>query len=65
VDITDFVDAKWRALKKHVTQMADDAPFFAFGREGWAEFWGHEAYILTDSKVETVFPESDLFAGLA
>jgi N-acetyl-1-D-myo-inositol-2-amino-2-deoxy-alpha-D-glucopyranoside deacetylase len=65
IDITEFLDAKWRALKKHVTQMADDAPFFAFGRDGWEEFWGQEAYILVESRVSTSFPEADVFAGLS
>jgi N-acetyl-1-D-myo-inositol-2-amino-2-deoxy-alpha-D-glucopyranoside deacetylase len=65
VDITPVLEAKWNALRRHVTQMAPDNPFIAFGLDGWREFWAQEAYILRDSRVETATPEDDLFAGLA
>ncbi len=35
------------------------------GLEGWRDGWGKEAYILRESRVETVRPETDLFAGIA
>jgi N-acetyl-1-D-myo-inositol-2-amino-2-deoxy-alpha-D-glucopyranoside deacetylase len=65
VDVSDLIDAKWNALKRHVTQMADDGPFFILGKDGFREFRGEEAFILVDSRVETSFPETDLFAGLS
>jgi N-acetyl-1-D-myo-inositol-2-amino-2-deoxy-alpha-D-glucopyranoside deacetylase len=65
VDVSDYIDAKWNALHRHVTQMAEDGPFFILGKDGFREFRGEEAFILVESRVETTFPESDLFAGLA
>ena len=65
VDVSDLIDAKWNALKRHVTQMADDGPFFILGKDGFREFRAEEAFILLDSRVETSFPETDLFAGLS
>ncbi len=64
IDISDFVDAKWAALEKHVTQIGPENPFFLFGRDGWREFWGQETFILRESRVESAIPETDLFAGL-
>ncbi len=65
IDVGDFIDLKWNALRKHVTQMSDEMPFFAAGIDGWREFWSREAYVLRESSVETPKPESDLFAGIA
>jgi N-acetyl-1-D-myo-inositol-2-amino-2-deoxy-alpha-D-glucopyranoside deacetylase len=64
VDITPVLEAKWNALRRHITQMAPDNPFIAFGLDGWREFWAQETYILRESRVSTELPESDLFAGL-
>jgi LmbE family N-acetylglucosaminyl deacetylase len=65
VDITPFLDRKWDALHKHVTQMAPDVFFLRFGIEMWREGWHDEAFVLTKSRdVETSLPEADLFAGL-
>jgi len=64
VDVSDVLDAKWRALRHHVTQMAEDNPFIQFGVDGWRDFWSQEAYILRESRVKTKLPETDLFAGL-
>jgi LmbE family N-acetylglucosaminyl deacetylase len=65
VDISgDPLDRKWSAMQEHKTQFAPDAPFMAFGIEGWRESWSKEAYILTESTVDTPKPEDDLFAGL-
>jgi LmbE family N-acetylglucosaminyl deacetylase len=64
VDVTDTVDLKWEAIRKHVTQISDESPFMRFGLDGWRTFWAKEAYILRESRVETPKPESDLFAGL-
>jgi hypothetical protein len=65
VDISgDPLDRKWAAMHEHVTQIAPDAPFMAFGLDGWREAWAKEAFILRESTVETPKPEDDLFAGL-
>jgi N-acetyl-1-D-myo-inositol-2-amino-2-deoxy-alpha-D-glucopyranoside deacetylase len=58
------MEAKWKALHEHVTQLSQDSGFMALGFEGWKEGWSKEAYILTSSKVESSIPESDLFAGI-
>jgi N-acetyl-1-D-myo-inositol-2-amino-2-deoxy-alpha-D-glucopyranoside deacetylase len=58
------LEAKWRAIQRHVTQIAADSPFMAAGLAGWQEYWDREAYILRSSRVETPKPESDVFAGL-
>jgi LmbE family N-acetylglucosaminyl deacetylase len=65
VDISDAVDRKWAALHEHVTQISDESPFMRFGLDGWREFWSKEAYILRESSIAAVAPESDLFAGIA
>jgi LmbE family N-acetylglucosaminyl deacetylase len=65
VDISgDPIDRKWRAIQRHVTQIAMDSGFMLFGEEGWKEHWASEAFILRESTVETEKPEDDLFAGL-
>jgi hypothetical protein len=58
------LEAKWRAMHEHVTQLADDFPFFAIGLEGWRDGWAKEAFILSESRIETATPETDLFAGI-
>jgi LmbE family N-acetylglucosaminyl deacetylase len=58
------LEAKWRAMHEHVTQLADDFPFFAMGLDGWRDGWAKEAFILRESHVETSKPETDLFAGI-
>jgi len=58
------VDQKWEAMQEHVTQIAADSPFMAFGLDGWRQFWAKEAYILRESTVDTPKTEDDLFAGL-
>ena len=64
IDVSDVVDRKFAAIRKHVTQMSADNPFIRFGEQGWREFWTKEALILTESKVESDLPETDVFAGL-
>ena len=65
VDISgDPMDRKWRAIQRHVTQISMDGGFMAMGEEGWKEAWSKEAFVLRESRVETVTPEDDLFAGL-
>jgi mycothiol S-conjugate amidase len=64
VDISAVVERKWKALHEHVTQMSEDSAFMKFGLDGWRQFWATEAYILTQSTVESAIPETDLFAGV-
>jgi LmbE family N-acetylglucosaminyl deacetylase len=58
------LEAKWKAMHEHVTQLAPDFPFFAMGLDGWRNGWAKEAFILRESRVETSKPETDLFAGI-
>jgi N-acetyl-1-D-myo-inositol-2-amino-2-deoxy-alpha-D-glucopyranoside deacetylase len=57
------LEAKWKAIHEHVTQISDESPFMLLGLDGWREGWASEAYILRESRVETTLPETDLFAG--
>ncbi len=58
------LEAKWKAIHEHVTQISDDSTFMLMGLDGWREAWASEAYILRETRVETSRPETDLFAGL-
>ena len=58
------LEAKWKAIHEHVTQIADDSPFMLMGLDGWRESWAKEAFILRESRVKTAKPEMDLFAGI-
>jgi N-acetyl-1-D-myo-inositol-2-amino-2-deoxy-alpha-D-glucopyranoside deacetylase len=65
VDVAgDPLERKWTAMREHRTQLADDFALLVDGLEGWRRYWSREAYILTESSVETSRPEDDLFAGL-
>ncbi|HXG40603.1 MAG TPA: PIG-L family deacetylase [Candidatus Limnocylindrales bacterium] len=64
IDVRDVLDAKYRAIRRHVTQIAPDFPFVAVGVEGWREFWAEETFVLRASRVPTTVPETDLFAGI-
>jgi mycothiol S-conjugate amidase len=58
------VDAKWAAIREHVTQISDSSPFMLMGLDGWRQDWSKEAYILRETRIPTSLPETDLFAGL-
>jgi LmbE family N-acetylglucosaminyl deacetylase len=65
VDISgDPMDRKWRAIQRHVTQIAMDSGFMAMGEEGWKSAWTKEAFVLRESRIPTTPPEDDLFAGI-
>jgi LmbE family N-acetylglucosaminyl deacetylase len=65
VDVSgDPIDRKWRAIQRHVTQIAMDSGFMLLGEEGWKTSWTKEAFVLRESRVPTTKPEDDLFAGL-
>jgi len=60
------LDRKWRAIRKHVTQMAPDNGFMVLGEDGWKEVWSKESFILRETRLDGMTtPETDLFAGLA
>ena len=65
VDVSGTLDQKWDAIRRHVTQISNDNPFMRFGKDDWREFWGKEAFILRESRIESARPESDLFAGIS
>ena len=58
------LEAKWKAIHEHVTQISDQSPFMLMGFEGWRDSWASEAYILRESRIESALPETDLFAGI-
>ena len=64
VDVSDALDARWGAIKAHVTQISDDNPFVRFGKEAWSAFWSREAFIRRESRIPALDHETDLFAGL-
>jgi len=64
IDVADYLDAKWEALRRHVTQISPDHPFVVFGIEGWRAFWSVESFVLRESRIPLSLPETDLFAGL-
>jgi N-acetyl-1-D-myo-inositol-2-amino-2-deoxy-alpha-D-glucopyranoside deacetylase len=66
VDISgDPIDRKWRAIRRHVTQIAMTNGFMVLGEAGWKEHWSKEAFVLRESRVPTTTPEDDLFAGIS
>ncbi len=64
VDVSEYLDRKWAAIHRHVTQISGESPFMLMGLDGWREFWATESYILRESRVAATVPETDLFAGL-
>jgi N-acetyl-1-D-myo-inositol-2-amino-2-deoxy-alpha-D-glucopyranoside deacetylase len=65
IDISDAIEAKYAAIREHVTQMSPDNPFIRFGVDGWRDFWRYESFIVRDSRLPLSTPESDLFAGVS
>jgi N-acetyl-1-D-myo-inositol-2-amino-2-deoxy-alpha-D-glucopyranoside deacetylase len=64
IDISPYMDQKWAAIQRHVTQISSESPFMQMGLEGWKEAWSTEAYVLRETRVPASAPETDLFAGL-
>jgi N-acetyl-1-D-myo-inositol-2-amino-2-deoxy-alpha-D-glucopyranoside deacetylase len=58
------LEAKWRAMHRHVTQFSGESFFMALGLDAWRRWWPSEAYVLRDARVKVKLPETDLFAGL-
>jgi mycothiol S-conjugate amidase len=53
------------ALRAHATQVDPNGPFFAIPFDVQLRVWRTEEFELAQSRVQTSFPESDLFAGIA
>ena len=65
VPIGDWFDVRLEALLAHATQVDPTSPFwFGLPRDVAREIHPYEEYILADSRVATLIPEHDLFAGL-
>jgi LmbE family N-acetylglucosaminyl deacetylase len=65
IDVREVLDQRWDAIKAHVTQISDENPFVRFGKEAWAEYWHHEAFVRRETRVPAPDQEADLFEGLA
>lgn len=64
VPIGDYLEHRDAALRAHRTQVETDGFFFATPNDFLREVWPYDDYVLIDAKVETEFPEYDVFAGL-
>ncbi|MCC3272906.1 mycothiol conjugate amidase Mca [Arthrobacter zhangbolii] len=64
VECGDFFEARDEALRSHRTQVDPEGFFFAVSPQMQREVWPWEDYSLIESRVETVLPETDLFAGI-
>lgn len=64
VDVTDQIDAKYAALREHVTQLSPRMIFLALTPDDWRELLPTEDFTLRVSRVGVRLPENDLFAGL-
>lgn len=64
VPCADYFPVRDEALRAHATQIDPDGPWFAVPLEIQQLGWPTEDYQLVISKVPTMLPEEDLFAGL-
>ena len=64
IPASDFFDARDNALRSHASQVAPDSAFFFWPNDMQRQAWPTEDFQLIDSRVETVLPETDLFAGI-
>lgn len=65
IDIGPWFDVRLEALLAHTTQVDPESAFwFGLPREVARSVHPFEDYILAHSRVETQFPETDLFAGI-
>ncbi len=64
INVEPYLDQKWAAIQRHVTQISQDLPFMLLSQSGWRDAWSTESFILRESRVPTTLPETDLFAGL-
>lgn len=64
VDVGAHFATRDEALKSHASQVAPDSSFFFWPNELQRQAWPTEDFQLIESKVDTVLPENDLFAGI-
>jgi mycothiol S-conjugate amidase len=64
VDVGDYLEVRDTALKAHASQVDPNSRFFFWPNDSIREVWPYEDYQLASSLVDTVTPESDLFAGI-
>ncbi|TFC91056.1 mycothiol conjugate amidase Mca [Cryobacterium breve] len=64
VPVGDFLEARDAALRAHASQVSPTSSFFFWPNDLIREAWPYEDFQLVESKVDTVIPESDLFAGV-
>lgn len=65
IECSKFFAHRDQALLAHRTQIDPEGFFFAIPRELEAKVWPYEEFELAVSHVDTVLPETDLFAGIA
>ena len=70
IDVSDYIGAKYAAMREHVTQMPPDGFFLALTEDDWRELMPDEEFTLRVARTgsggvrEVRIPEDDLFAGL-
>jgi len=64
IPVGEFLEVRDNALRSHASQVSPESSFFFWPHELVREAWPYEDFQLIESKVETVIPESDLFAGV-
>lgn len=64
VPVGPFLEVRDAALRAHASQVAPNSSFFFWPNDLIREAWPYEDFQLVESKVDTVMPESDLFAGV-
>ena len=64
VPVGEFLEVRDAALLSHASQVSPESSFFFWPNELVRKAWPFEDFQLIESKVETVMPESDLFAGV-
>ncbi|MBC7443814.1 MAG: mycothiol conjugate amidase Mca [Ramlibacter sp.] len=64
VNVGDFLEVRDAALRAHASQVSPTSSFFFWPNDLIREAWPYEDFQLVESKVDTVIPETDLFAGV-
>jgi len=64
VPVGEFLEVRDAALLSHASQVSPESSFFFWPNELVRKAWPFEDFQLIESKVDTVMPESDLFAGV-
>jgi N-acetyl-1-D-myo-inositol-2-amino-2-deoxy-alpha-D-glucopyranoside deacetylase len=64
VDVSSFIEQKWKAMEAHRTQRGTTGPFLSIPEEYRTLAFGTEHYVLARSSVPAGGIEDDLFAGI-